>query len=53
MLVRLRDYGFILAGAVLQALAMDLFLVPGRLAAAASAARRRSSTHLPAGRSGS
>ena len=33
MLVRIRDYGFILAGAVLQALAMDLFLVPGQLAA--------------------
>jgi uncharacterized membrane-anchored protein YitT (DUF2179 family) len=33
MLARLRDYGFILIGAVLQALAMDLFLVPGRLAA--------------------
>jgi uncharacterized membrane-anchored protein YitT (DUF2179 family) len=33
MLARLRDYTFILIGAVLQALAMDLFLVPGRLAA--------------------
>jgi uncharacterized membrane-anchored protein YitT (DUF2179 family) len=33
MLVRVRDYAYILAGAVLQALAMDLFLVPGRLAA--------------------
>lgn len=30
---RLRDYALILAGALLQALAMDLFLVPGRLAA--------------------
>jgi uncharacterized membrane-anchored protein YitT (DUF2179 family) len=33
MLARLRDYALILVGAVLQALAMDLFLVPGRLAA--------------------
>lgn len=33
MLDRLRDYTLIAAGAVLQALAMDLFLVPGRLAA--------------------
>jgi uncharacterized membrane-anchored protein YitT (DUF2179 family) len=32
-LARLRDYALILVGAVLQALAMDLFLVPGRLAA--------------------
>ncbi len=30
---RARDYGLILAGALLQALAMNLFLVPGRLAA--------------------
>jgi uncharacterized membrane-anchored protein YitT (DUF2179 family) len=30
---RTRDYALIAAGAVLQALAMDLFLVPGRLAA--------------------
>jgi uncharacterized membrane-anchored protein YitT (DUF2179 family) len=30
---RVRDYGLILVGALLQALAMDLFLVPGRLAA--------------------
>src|SRR5258708_18932361 len=30
---RLRDYGLILLGALLQALAMDLFLVPGQLAA--------------------
>ena len=30
---RARDYGFILIGALLQALAMDLFLVPGQLAA--------------------
>lgn len=33
MLRRVRDYGYILIGALLQALAMDLFLVPGRLAA--------------------
>jgi uncharacterized membrane-anchored protein YitT (DUF2179 family) len=33
MITRLRDYGLILAGALLQALAMDLFLVPGQLAA--------------------
>src|SRR5262249_12948355 len=30
---RVRDYGYILFGALLQALCMDLFLVPGRLAA--------------------
>src|SRR5689334_4159812 len=30
---RLRDYGLIVFGALLQALAMDLFLVPGQLAA--------------------
>jgi uncharacterized membrane-anchored protein YitT (DUF2179 family) len=30
---RARDYGLILVGALLQALAMDLFLVPGQLAA--------------------
>jgi uncharacterized membrane-anchored protein YitT (DUF2179 family) len=30
---RVRDYGFIVLGALLQALCMDLFLVPGRLAA--------------------
>lgn len=30
---RLRDYGLILIGCLLQALAMDLFLVPGQLAA--------------------
>ena len=30
---RVRDYGLILIGALLQALAMDLFLVPGQLAA--------------------
>jgi uncharacterized membrane-anchored protein YitT (DUF2179 family) len=30
---RLRDYASILVGALVQALAMDLFLVPGRLAA--------------------
>jgi uncharacterized membrane-anchored protein YitT (DUF2179 family) len=30
---RVRDYGYILLGALLQALCMDLFLVPGRLAA--------------------
>ena len=30
---RLRDYGLIVIGALLQALAMDLFLVPGQLAA--------------------
>jgi uncharacterized membrane-anchored protein YitT (DUF2179 family) len=33
MLARLRDYALITLGAFLQALAMDLFLVPGRLAA--------------------
>jgi len=33
MLLRVRDYGLILVGAVLQALSMDLFLVPGQLAA--------------------
>ncbi len=33
MLPRLRDYTFILVGALIQALAMDLFLVPGHLAA--------------------
>src|SRR5712692_5463742 len=33
MLARTRDYSLILVGAVLQALAMDLFLVPGHLAA--------------------
>jgi uncharacterized membrane-anchored protein YitT (DUF2179 family) len=33
MLPRLRDYTYLLAGALLQALAMDLFLIPGRLAA--------------------
>ncbi|MGH2522943.1 MAG: YitT family protein [Anaerolineales bacterium] len=33
MLQRLRDYILILLGALIQALAMDLFLVPGRLAA--------------------
>jgi uncharacterized membrane-anchored protein YitT (DUF2179 family) len=33
MLSRLRDYTFILVGALIQALAMDLFLVPGHLAA--------------------
>jgi uncharacterized membrane-anchored protein YitT (DUF2179 family) len=33
MLSRLRDYSLILLGAVIQALAMDLFLVPGKLAA--------------------
>ncbi len=33
MLRSVRDYGYILVGALLQALAMDLFLVPGRLAA--------------------
>jgi uncharacterized membrane-anchored protein YitT (DUF2179 family) len=33
MLARTRDYGLILFGALLQALAMDLFLVPGQLAA--------------------
>jgi uncharacterized membrane-anchored protein YitT (DUF2179 family) len=33
MFRRLRDYTLILFGALLQALAMDLFLVPGRLAA--------------------
>lgn len=32
-LERVRDYGLIAAGALLQALAMDLFLVPGQLAA--------------------
>jgi uncharacterized membrane-anchored protein YitT (DUF2179 family) len=32
-LLRVRDYGLILVGAVLQALSMDLFLVPGQLAA--------------------
>lgn len=32
-LERVRDYGLIFAGALLQALAMDLFLVPGQLAA--------------------
>jgi uncharacterized membrane-anchored protein YitT (DUF2179 family) len=32
-LERVRDYGLITAGALLQALAMDLFLVPGQLAA--------------------
>jgi uncharacterized membrane-anchored protein YitT (DUF2179 family) len=30
---RVRDYGLVLIGALLQALAMDLFLVPGQLAA--------------------
>ena len=33
MLARVRDYGLIAVGALLQALAMDLFLVPGQLAA--------------------
>jgi uncharacterized membrane-anchored protein YitT (DUF2179 family) len=33
MLPRLRDYGFILLGAVLQAVAMDVFLVPNLLSA--------------------
>jgi uncharacterized membrane-anchored protein YitT (DUF2179 family) len=33
MLPRLRDYFLLLLGALIQALAMDLFLVPGRLAA--------------------
>lgn len=33
VITRLRDYVLILAGAILQALAMDLFLVPGQLAA--------------------
>jgi uncharacterized membrane-anchored protein YitT (DUF2179 family) len=33
MLLRVRDYGLILIGALLQALSMDLFLVPGQLAA--------------------
>lgn len=33
MLLRLRDYGLIVVGCVLQALAMDLFLIPARLAA--------------------
>jgi uncharacterized membrane-anchored protein YitT (DUF2179 family) len=33
MFSRLRDYVLILSGALIQALAMDLFLVPGRLAA--------------------
>jgi uncharacterized membrane-anchored protein YitT (DUF2179 family) len=33
VLARVRDYLLILAGALLQALAMDLFLVPGQLAA--------------------
>lgn len=33
MITRLRDYTLILLGALIQALAMDLFLVPGRLAA--------------------
>lgn len=33
MLPRLRDYSYLLAGALLQALAMDLFLIPGQLAA--------------------
>ena len=33
MITRLRDYTLILLGAVIQALAMDLFLVPGHLAA--------------------
>ena len=29
-MTRIRDYGLILVGALVQALAMDLFLVPGR-----------------------
>ncbi len=33
MFSRLRDYTFIIIGCILQALAMDLFLVPGQLAA--------------------
>ncbi len=33
MLARVRDYSLIFVGAVLQALAMDLFLIPGKLAA--------------------
>jgi uncharacterized membrane-anchored protein YitT (DUF2179 family) len=33
MLTRLRDYALLLLGALIQALAMDLFLVPGQLAA--------------------
>ncbi|MBI3363182.1 MAG: YitT family protein [Chloroflexi bacterium] len=33
MLNRVRDYSLILSGALIQALCMDLFLVPGRLAA--------------------
>jgi len=33
MLYRLRDYGYILLGALLQAIAMDLFLVPNLLSA--------------------
>jgi uncharacterized membrane-anchored protein YitT (DUF2179 family) len=33
MLPRLRDYALLILGALIQALAMDVFLVPGRLAA--------------------
>ncbi|MBF8285722.1 MAG: DUF2179 protein, partial [Anaerolineales bacterium] len=33
MLLRLRDYALLLLGAVIQALSMDLFFIPGKLAA--------------------